>query len=91
LYHLALPGHEFGIKPFTNAVKLILIPKDIIMDKILKRPKPLNNQLIVIIFYNMFHHNRSKVINKMYISIIGKFHISQMNILFVAIKLEQCA
>ena len=61
------------------------------MYKVLKRPKPLNNQLIVIIFDNIFHHNRSKIINKMYISIICKFHIRQMNILFVTIKLEQCA
>jgi len=91
LDHLTLPGHEFRIKPLGNAVKFVLITEDISMDESLEGFKLLNKEFIIIMFDDMFHDESGKVIDEMNITVIGEFHRSEMNVLFVAIKLEQCA
>lgn len=89
--HLTLPGHEFRIKPLGNAVEFVLIPKDISMNEGLEGFKLLYKQIIIIVFDDMFHDESGKVIDEMDITVIGEFHRSEMNVLFVAIKLKQCA
>jgi|GEM_PF-5416955 len=61
------------------------------MDESLEGFKLLNKEFIIIMFDDMFHDESGKVIDEMNITVIGEFHRSEMNVLFVAIKLEQCA
>lgn len=61
------------------------------MDEGLEGFKLLNKEFIIIMFDDMFHDESGKVIDEMDITVIGEFHRSEMNVLFISIELEQCA